>query len=89
MCLSCEKQYGAHGKDQIKDLLSFTTKKDELIYFDTTIRTFDNKDIKLNKEQLEEIVNHALVVISTGVDLKITIWAIQWPNSYIPKTIGT
>ncbi len=43
--------------------------------------------IVLTKENIEEIVNHALAVIATGVDTQIDVWAIQWPNDYKVKTI--
>lgn len=52
------------------------------------LRTFNNKEINLTTAQTEEIVNNALAVIATGIDMSVTIWAIQWPNDYVVKTLN-
>lgn len=49
--------------------------------------THNNKIINLTGAQEKEICDHALAVIATGIDTSITIWAIQWPNDYIVKTL--
>lgn len=52
------------------------------------IRTFDNKIINLTNIQEKEICENAIAVVATGIDTSITIWAIQWPNNYIVKTLN-
>lgn len=86
MCLSCLE--GASkcisnksiiGKERLKYSFEFSLEK-------TFLHTFDNKIIHLNKEQIEEIIENAVAMLSTGVDLSLDIWAIQWPNNYKVKT---
>jgi hypothetical protein len=79
MCLACAR-IGANNPEDIKNLFKYSKHK-------TYIHTFDNKIIKLNNKQINEIIKHALVVIATGVDLSCDIWAIQWPNKYKVLTI--
>jgi hypothetical protein len=87
MCLACRPDIGAHGKNQIRSILKWKSKDGKWYTFKSRIHTFDNKIIYLNQKQINEIIQHALVVISTGVDLQNDIWAIQWPNDYKPKTL--
>jgi hypothetical protein len=73
---------GAHGKRQIKKILKY-----KKLYFSTTIYTYCNNQIILKPKQINEIINNALVVVATSVDLQVIIWAIQWPNDYIVQTL--
>jgi len=94
MCLACARGHGAHGKEQIRELFSINpfegmTVK-QMIEISTVtgnmLNTHDNRKIELTKEQVDEICDHALVVIATGVDTRIDVWAIQWPIEYTVKT---
>lgn len=80
MCLICK--YRPQSIEDKKKIFQYSKNK-------TYIRTFDNKIIKLNEEQINEIIENALYVLTTGIDLSCSIWAIQWPNDYIVKTIVT
>lgn len=55
-------------------------------YNNNILHTHDNKQIILNFIQIQEIVNNAIAVIATGVDMQIDVWCIQWPRDY--KTIN-
>jgi hypothetical protein len=70
------------GKDvtleQLKSISSVTG---------NNLHTHNNKIINLTSVQEKEIADHAIAVIATGVDTSITIWAIQWPNDYVVKTL--
>ena len=79
MCLACTN-LGAQTKEQKQNIFEYSRDK-------SYIFAYNNKRFKLNDAQIDEIIEHALCVISTGVDLSCDIWAIQWPNDYIPKTI--
>lgn len=49
------------------------------------LHTPENKIIKLTENDIEEITDNALALIVTGTDDWLDIWALQWPNDYIPK----
>ncbi len=51
------------------------------------LHTFNNKVINLTTIQEKEIADNAIAVIATGIDTSITIWAIQWENDYVVKTL--
>lgn len=92
MCLACKREVGAHGKEQIEKLFTFPTwaKRTTQKGFGMSgnyLHTHDNKEIELNWAQLGEIINNALVVIATGVDTRVDIWAIQWKNDYKVKNL--
>ena len=52
----------------------------------STLHTGDGRRIKLNEAQMDEICDHALGIIVTGIDMHTDIWAIQWPTEYEVKT---
>ncbi len=79
MCLACSR-IGAQTKTEIKSLFKFSMEK-------TYIRTYDNKIIHLNESQINEIIDNALVVVATSVDLSCDIWAIQWERDYKVKLL--
>lgn len=85
MCLSCAN-IGAKGKKEIKNLFIFKKKDKTEIYFRAYIHTHTNGLIELSKLQIDEIIKNALVVIATGIDLSLDIWAVQWPRDYKVKT---
>ena len=87
MCLTCAK-VGVHGKKALKNLFVFKTKDKREIYFRANLMCPDNKVIELKQYQIDEIINNAVVVVPTSVDLAIDIWAIQWPRGYKVKTIN-
>lgn len=79
MCLCC----AYHGKQTKKD-------KEELFKYGRHkcyVHTQDNRLIKLNDKQIQEIINEAYYVLATSVDMSIDIWAIQWDRDYKVKTI--
>lgn len=97
MCLTCK--FYQQSLEEKKKLFSF---KDLAEILDTTeeniksipgsktgnyLKTFDNKTIELTIEQLNEIIENAYYILTTGVDTQVTIWAIQWDNDYIVKTL--
>jgi len=47
----------------------------------------DGQRMHLNYNQIEEICDHALALIMTGTDNWIDLWAVQWPNDFIPVHI--
>ena len=73
MCLTCE--YDKQTKEEKTLLFDCSRHK-------TYIHTADNKIVQLNDTQIDEIIEHALFVLCTGVDMSCDIWAIQWPNDY-------
>lgn len=79
MCLMCT-DIGVQSKEDILSLFKWSRQK-------TFIHTFDNKVIQLNNIQIDEIIENALCVIATSVDLSCDIWAIQWPREYIVKSL--
>ena len=95
MCLACGN-LGAQGKEQIKELFNFQPFGNMSVeqmksipgsFTGNILHTPNNDEITLTINQVEEICNNALVVIATGVDTRIDIWAIQWPTNYEVKTI--
>ena len=97
MCLTCK--FYRQSLEEKKQLFSF---KDLAESLNTTeenlksipgsktgnyLKTFDNKTIELTIEQLNEIIENAYYILTTGVDTMVTIWAIQWNNDYIVKTL--
>lgn len=93
MCLTCHRNHTAvKGKENIKQIFTFpdwAMKVTEAGYGHSgnLLHTHDGKEIKLQHRQLKEICDHALAVIVTGVDTRIDVWAIQWPNDYKVKTL--
>lgn len=99
MCLACDINQNTHGKEAIrkvfnedKELAKILNTSVENIrslskFTGNILHTPDNKRINLTQRQVNEIINHALVIVHTGVDTQIDIWGIQWPTDYIVKTI--
>lgn len=85
MCLTCKPEIGIQG-EAVKTAFVFKG-KDGPIYLRTYIHTHDNQIIELTKEQKDEIMENALVVICTGIDFSIDVWAIQWDRDYKVKTL--
>lgn len=98
MCLACAN-IGAKTPEEIASLFdfSFLTQIEgfEKLTLDdfknipgsktgNTLHTHDNQRIDLTDKQIKEMVENALVVIATGIDTHVDVWAIQWPNDYIP-----
>jgi hypothetical protein len=84
MCLTCA--FGQMSKKDKKELFKYSKHK-------TYLHTQDNRCIQLSEVQIDEIIEHALYVMATGVDLSCDIlscdiWAIQWDNDYKVKTIN-
>jgi len=77
MCLTCTN-IGSQGKEAIKKAFQYSRHK-------SYIHSHNNRLIRLNDNQIDEIIDNALCIICTGVDLSCDIWAIQWDNDYIPK----
>lgn len=73
MCLTCA--FGLMSKEKKEKLFQYSRHK-------TFLHTHDNQTIKLNDAQIDEIIEHALHVVATGVDLSCDIWAIQWDRDY-------
>ena len=99
MCLACIN-ISVRGKEEIKKVFDFsdlakivntdveTLKKIPGSLTGNILHTFDNKKINLTTGQVQEIIDHALAVVVTGVDTQIDIWAIQWPRDYEVKTLN-
>ena len=97
MCLTCK--FHQQSLEEKKELFSFksiakllnTTEENvKSIPGSKTgnyLKTFDNKTIELTIEQLNEIIENACYILTTAVDTQVTIWAIQWDNDYIIKTL--
>ncbi len=79
MCLTCA--FGQMSKKDKKELFKYSKHK-------TYLHTQDNRCIQLSEVQIDEIIEHALYVMATGVDLSCDIQAIQWDNDYKVKTIN-
>lgn len=81
MCLSCYtgRTFEISNPKEFKKGFTVNTK----VY----LHTYDNKTIKLSLKQQKEILKNAVALVLTGVDLSTDIWAIQWENDYIPKTL--
>lgn len=81
MCLTCLQYKGYKciviGKEDIKGALEFNPTKNYL-------HTYKNELVTINDTQRQEIIDNALALVCTGVDLSCDIWAIQWPNDYKP-----
>jgi hypothetical protein len=80
MCLTCKYK--------------IQTKEEKALLFDdsrqkTYVHTADNQIIQLNDIQIDEIIESALFVLCTGVDMSCDIWAIQWPREYVVKNVFT
>lgn len=93
MCLTCAKTHPLVDKPFLEELfypkLNDTFRKLKHAGIGESgnyLHTHDNKLINLNYNQINEIIDHALGVIVTGIDLRLDVWAIQWPNDYQPKT---
>ena len=97
MCLTCK--FYQQSLEEKKQLFSF---KDLAEILNTTeenlksisgsktgnyLKTYNNKVIELTIEQLNEIIENAYYILTTSIDTSVTIWAIQWNNDYIVKTL--
>lgn len=94
MCLTCSRTHPTiRGKEEIEQV--FYPKRSKAIRnIVNTLRdkgigcsgnylhTYTGASIELTHKQIDEIINHALGIIVTGVDSQLDIWAIQWPNDY-------
>ena len=78
MCLTCA--YNRQTVKEKENLFQYSKNK-------TYLHTQDNRVIKLNEEQIQEIIDNAYYVLCTGVDMSCSIWAIQWKNDYKVQTI--
>lgn len=97
MCLTCkfyqqslEEKQELFSFKSIAKLLNTTEENVKSIPGSKTgnyLKTFDNKTIELNIEQLNEIIENAYYILTTSVDTSVIIWAIQWDNDYIVKTL--
>ena len=97
MCLTCK--FHQQSLEEKKKLFSFKELSEALNTTEENLKsipgsktgnylkTFDNKTIELTTEQLNEIIENAYYILTTGVDTMVTIWAIQWDNDYIVKTL--
>jgi len=79
MCLTCE--YKVQTREEKALLFDGSREK-------TYIHTPDNRVIKLTDAQIDEIIERALYVLCTGVDMSCDIWAIQWATDYKPKMLN-
>lgn len=79
MCLVCA--HGQMSKEDKEKLFEYSRHK-------TYLHTQDNQVIKLSDTQIDEIIEHALCVVCTGVDMSCDIWAIQWNNDYKVKSFN-
>lgn len=75
MCLVCA--FGPMSKEDKEKLFEYSRHK-------TYVHTYHNKRIQLNDAQIDEIIENALHIVCTGVDLSCDIWAIQWDRDYKP-----
>ena len=80
MCLSCA--IGQMTREQKEKLFACCSPEKTVVY------TYDGKRINLTLEQKQEIIDKAITVYATSVDLSCDIWAIQWPNDYNPITFS-
>ena len=97
MCLTCK--FHQQSLEEKKKLFSFKELSEALNTTEENLKsipgsktgnylkTHDNKTIELTIEQLNEIIENAYYILTTGVDTMVTIWAIQWDNGYIVKTL--
>lgn len=87
MCLACHRKIGVHGKEAIEKVFDFPDWATDLTkagygVSGNILHTHDNKEINLTYDQVREIIDNALVVVVTGVDTRVDVWAVQWPKDY-------
>lgn len=81
MCLTCMNKGRLSKKDKKEIFTKFVNPKKIILH------NFDNTETRLTKLQVYEIIEHAIQLVVTGVDFELHVWAIQWENNYIVKSI--